>query len=293
MKQSTAYPPKILKRLKKAQVSEITEYRIYSRLAALQKDPANAGILRQIAEDEKGHHDFWAERTGYAARPRKFKAGFFIFVSRLFGLTFGVKLMEKGEGEASVNYDGIAAEVPEAEKIAREEDEHEKKLLNMLNEERLEYMGSVVLGLNDALVELTGALAGLSFAFQKTRLIALAGLITGVAASMSMAASEYLSSRHEGSPNAGKSALYTGMAYIITVFLLILPYFLLDNYLLCLGMTLSMAVLIIFFFNFYISVAKDQSFWKRFGEMALISLGVSALSFGIGYLIRRYLGIDV
>ena len=92
-----------------------------------------------------------------------------------------------------------------------------------INEERLNYTGSIVLGLNDALVELTGTLAGLTFALQNTKLTALAGLITGIAASFSMAASEYLSQRSEGeSERASTSALYTGVAYICTVALLIL-----------------------------------------------------------------------
>ena len=151
-----------------------------------------------------------------------------------------------------------------------------------------------MLGLNDALVELTGALAGLSFALQDTRLVALAGLITGIAASFSMAASEYLSTKSKDDhENAGKSSLYTGVAYILTVFLLIIPYLLLQNYLLCLGLTIIIAVLIILLFNFYISVARDLSFRRRFFEMAGLSLGIAVLSFGIGYLIRLFLGIEV
>ena len=46
----------------------------------------------------------------------------------------------------------------------------------MLDEERLRYIGSVVLGLNDALIELTGALAGLTLALQNTQLNLLLGL---------------------------------------------------------------------------------------------------------------------
>jgi len=73
----------------------------------------------------------------------------------------------------------------------------------------------MVLGLNDALVELTGTLAGLTFALKNTRLIALSGLITGIAATLSMAASEYLSARTEQeSSRALKSSLYTGGAYV-------------------------------------------------------------------------------
>jgi VIT1/CCC1 family predicted Fe2+/Mn2+ transporter len=46
-------------------------------------------------------------------------------------------------------------------------------------------------------VELTGALSGLTLAFRNTRLIAMAGLITGIAASLSMAGSEYLATKSE------------------------------------------------------------------------------------------------
>jgi VIT1/CCC1 family predicted Fe2+/Mn2+ transporter len=151
-----------------------------------------------------------------------------------------------------------------------------------------------VLGLNDALVELTGALAGLTLAFQNTRLIAIAGLITGIAASFSMGASEYLSNKSEGNnERALPSSLYTGIAYIITVVLLIMPYLLLDNYFLCLAITLVVAVLIILFFNYYISVAKDLNFKKRFLEMAILSLGVAALTFGISYFVRMFFGVEV
>jgi VIT1/CCC1 family predicted Fe2+/Mn2+ transporter len=163
----------------------------------------------------------------------------------------------------------------------------------MLDEELLQYVGSIVLGLNDALVELTGALAGFTLALGNPRLISLTGLVTGIAASFSMAASNYLSNRAENNPNAGKSALYTGIAYLITVVLLILPFILLGNPFFALAITLSTAVLIIFFFNYYLSVAKDLDFIHRFLEMALISLGVAALSFGIGYLLKNVMGVDV
>ena len=153
----------------------------------------------------------------------------------------------------------IYEELPEVRKIAEEEEEHEHELLNLIAEEHLDYVGSIVLGLNDALVELTGTLAGLTFALQNTRLIALAGLITGIAASFSMGASEYLSTKAEGTGEQEpfKSAVYTWIAYLITVAALILPYLLLTNYLLSLGITLLVGILIILFFNFYISVVRS------------------------------------
>lgn len=276
------------------QRTEITEYHIYSRLAKRIKSPENAKLLEKIAQDELRHYNEWKQHSGRDVRPQWLKVWWYYLISRIFGYTFGVKLMERGEEKAQKGYAEIAAIIPDAARIQHEEDEHEEQLIAMLSEERLEYAGSVVLGLNDALVELTGALAGLTLALQNVKLIALSGLITGIAAAMSMAASEYLSTRSENTTkNPARAALYTGIAYICTVFLLILPYLLFENYFFDLAWALTTAVIIIAAFNYYISVAKDESFRARFLEMAGLSLGVALFSFIIGYFIRMWLGIEV
>ncbi len=166
--------------------------------------------------------------------------------------------MEKGENKADKAYKTIINEVPEVKKIIEDENAHEQSILKLLDEERLRYVGSMVLGLSDALVEISGTLAGLTFALQNTRLTALSGLITGIAATLSMASSEFLSAKTEGNPEAKKSAIYTGFAYLITVALMILPYLLLPNesYMSALIIMLITVILIIFAFTFYISVAK-------------------------------------
>ncbi len=279
-----------------AQKNEITEYFIYKRLSRSIKDPHNKNILNQIAEDELKHYSFWKKYTQRDVRPKRSK-WFYYFVARIFGLTFGIRLMELGEGQAQTSYATILKEIPEAQSIITDEENHEKQLIGLINEELLDYIGSVVLGLNDALVELTGALAGLTLAFQNTQLIALAGLITGIAASLSMGASEYLATKSEEqtTKNPLKAAIYTGTAYIFTVFFLISPFLVLSNQspLICLTITLINAILIVFVFTFYISVAKDLSFKKRFSEIVGISLGVAALSFIIGLVVRSFLNIEI
>jgi VIT1/CCC1 family predicted Fe2+/Mn2+ transporter len=276
------------------QQTELTEYHIYKRLAKRIKSEENAKILDQIAEDELRHYNGWKEYTKEEVKPRWFFVWFYYIVSIIFGFTFGVKLMEMGEQAAQKNYADVAKVIPEASVYQHEEDKHEKQLIEMLDEERLQYAGSVVLGLNDALVELTGALAGLTLALQNEKLIALSGLITGIAASLSMAASEYLSTRSEKtSKHPVRAAVYTGIAYITTVTLLILPYLLFKNYYLDLVIALTTAVVIIAIFNYYISVAKGESFRARFLEMAGLSLSVAAFSFVIGYFIRQWLGIQI
>jgi VIT1/CCC1 family predicted Fe2+/Mn2+ transporter len=278
----------------KFQQTEITEHHIYKRLAKKVTPTENAQIIEQIAADELRHYNGWKKYTNQDVEPRWVIVWFYYWVSVLFGFTFGIKLMERGEEAAQANYASVSPEIPEAEKFQHEEDAHEESLIGMLDEERLQYAGSVVLGLNDALVELTGALAGLTLALQNVKLIALSGLITGIAASMSMAASEYLSTRSEKTAKQPvRAAIYTGVAYIITVTLLVMPYLLFQNYILDLVITLTTAVIIIAVFNYYISVAQGESFRERFLEMAGLSLGVAAFSFVIGYLIRTWLGIDV
>jgi VIT1/CCC1 family predicted Fe2+/Mn2+ transporter len=288
-------PIKVTRALRAMQKGEITEHHVYMNIAKKMKNPENKKILTTIATQEKAHYEIWTRHLGTPTAPDRLKVCWYTFLSRFLGYTFALKIMEKGEDRAKYAYGEIAKYVPEAALISQEEDAHEHELINMLDEERLNYVGSMVLGLNDALVELTGALAGLTLALQsRTDLISLSGLITGIAASFSMAASEYLSAKADNQPNALKSALYTGAAYVVTVAILIAPYLIIQNRpFLALGVMLASVVVIIFAFNFYISVAKDYDFKKRFFSMAAISLGVAALSFGIGFLVKIFLGIDV
>jgi VIT1/CCC1 family predicted Fe2+/Mn2+ transporter len=276
------------------QRNEITEHVIYSKLAQSVADPQNKNILKRISEDERKHYDLWKEYTHQEVKPSKLKIWQYYLLLKIFGITFGMKLMEKGETRAQATYKQIFDFVPAALDIEKDENDHERELLNSIDEERLRYVGSMVLGLNDALVELTGALAGLTLALQNRGLIAITGLITGIAASLSMAASEYLSTKSEGdSRDPLKASIYTGCVYIFTVLFLIFPYFLLENHYFCLGFTFLNALLAILLFSFYISVAKDIPFRKRFVEMAVISMGIAALSFGIGLLVRRFLNVDI
>lgn len=279
------------------QENEITEHHIYTELAKTVKSPENRRVLEEIAEDELRHYGDWRKYTQQDVQPDRLKIWKYYWIGRIFGFTFGIKLMEKSEEDAQESYERLREAIPEADSIIREEEEHEDALIGLLDEELLRYTGSIVLGLNDALVELTGALAGLTLALQDTRLIALTGSITGIAAALSMAASEYLSTKSEEAEasdrNPLRAAIYTGCAYVLTVLVLILPYLLLSNFYVCLGCTLAAAILIIAFFNYYISVARDMPFKRRFLEMSGLSLSVATLSFFIGFVVRSLWGIEI
>ncbi len=276
-----------------AQRTELTEHLIYHKLANRINNADNAAILRRIGQQELAHATYWAEHTGVEVKPYRWKLWRTTLLARLLGLTFVLKQMEKREGTGSKLYEKLAETFPETKRFAEEEGEHEQAVLRMLDEERLRYVGSIVLGLNDALVELTGALAGFTLALGETKVISLVGLVTGISAALSMAASEYLSSKADGDSKAGTSAVYTGITYLMTVILLILPFLLLSNKFLALGITLAIVILIIYAFNYYLAVAKDLNFKARFLEMALISLGVAGFSFLVGFALKQLLGVDI
>ena len=286
-------PKKLKEKILAIQKNELTEHFIYKKLTASLKDAHNREVLSNISEDELRHYNLLKKYTEREITPDKFKIWRYFLIAKILGLTFGIKLMEKGEDKAQVVYRKLSEYVPEARKLEEEEGQHEREIINLIDEERLKYVGSMVLGLNDALVELTGALAGLTFALNNSRLVATAGLITGIAASLSMGASEYLSTKSEGDKNPLKASLYTGTAYIFTVLFLIFPYLLFKNLYLSLSFTLFNAIIIISLFTFYISVAKDMSFKKRFSEMAVISLSIAFLSFIIGILVRKFLNVEI
>ena len=281
--------------IQRMQQNELTESVIYEKIAAFAKGEENKETLLRLAREEKAHYEIWKKYTGVDMVPEKGKVFKYTAIARILGFTFAVKLMERGEENAQSEYEVLLEEVSESAAIRQQEVEHEQALLAMLDEERLQYVGSMVLGLNDALVELTGSLAGFAFALQNTRLIALSGLIVGISATFSMASSEFLAARSEGRTDALKSCSYTGIAYLLTVVALIAPYlfFPASAFIPALICMLAVVILIIAGFTYYTSVAQDQPFKSRFSEMALISVSVAVLSFVVGILAKKFLGVDL
>ncbi len=282
-----------LAKLLKAQQGEITEHLIYKRLSASEKDAGNRRILSQISRDELGHYALWKSYTGRDVGPSRWKVWLYLCFARLFGITFSIKLMERGEGDAQQYYREIAPSLPAAGSVALDEDRHEAELIALIDEERLRYIGAIIRGLNEALIELSAALVGLTLALHDARFIALTGLITGIAMSFSLGATEYLASKSEGHAHPVRAAAYTSVANLLTVLFLVFPYLVFDSYYAALGLMLCNAALVIIIFNYHISVAKGLSFRKSFAEMLLLFLGVAAVTFLIGYLARLLFHIEL
>lgn len=285
----------LLERVKEFQRDEATAHALYTKIALQQKNENNRQVLLDFAEEEKEHAEFFEKYTGIKIKPKRFKVQWYSLLTFIFGYTFSIKLMEKNEEFTLSDYKDLETVIPDIAKIIHDEEKHEQILVDMIDEERLMYVGSMVLGLNDALVELTGTIAGLTFALKHTRLVALSGIVTGISATLSMAASNYLAENAEGSQDPLKSSIYTGVAYLITVILMVLPYLLLPNdmYLTAFIIMITIVISIIFLFNYYISIAKSQSFKKNFFTMALISLSVALIAFVIGIIAKNLLNLEI
>ena len=275
----------ILNRILEAQQNEITEHHIYHKLASKIKDKHNSQILEQIGRDELRHYNIWKQYSKQEVKPKRFKIWFYYVLARTFGLSFSIKLMEQGEEMAQANYSNLAESIPAAKQISSDEDSHEAQLMQMIDEERFKYIGAIIRGLNEAVVEITAIITGLSLVLVDTSIIVLAGIITGSAISLSLGGTEYLATEaEEGHLKPFKAALYTGFAAAITIALLISPYLIFHQTFVALGVMLATALVIIFFFNYYIAIARNINFWKRFRKMCLIAIAIASFTFLIGWI---------
>ena len=294
--------PVLAKAALEAQKNEITEHHVYRRLSQKAKTIQDRRILERISKDELDHYFFWRQRTKQSVPPNVLKLWLYYLAARFFGITFAMKLMEKGEGQAQIVYGRLAKDVPGLGKIIEDEDKHEAQLVDLVDEDHLNYVGSVLRGLNAAIVELVGTLAGLVLVFHDSYLIAIAGLVAGIATTMSLVGTDYLGAitdslfRNRLSPDFRrylKGPVYSGATSLGVAFLLTMPFLVFGNKYVALINSVAVALVTIFLFNFYVSVTKSVSFLARVREMLAISLGTAGLTFVGGYLVSLFLsGLD-
>ena len=147
------------KNLLTLQRDETTLCEVYRRLAGLEKDPVRRRTLLRIMQDERRHCEVLRSRTGRTVTPDPKRVLWYVGMVRVLGRAFVVRQMEQCEKGTAASY-SLYPEREEFVRIASEERRHGEELTTLTGGMRLCYISSVVLGLNDALVEFTGALAG-------------------------------------------------------------------------------------------------------------------------------------
>ena len=265
---------------------------LYAALARHERNAEFRAILERLVEHERADFEYWrerAQRKEYALPA--WKPLLYLMLRSLLGLTFTAKLRERKEKDVERAYaellDGADALPREeiAALVAKEED-HERMLIGLIREERVARIGNIVLGVNDGLIELTGALVGFTFAFSSLPLAAVSGLITGVAATLSMAASAFMQARYEDGRDPRAAAVSTGASYLAVVVLLVSPYFFAATLFAALATMLAFAVVIVAAVTGYVAVVFERPFARQFLLMLAMSLGVAAASFLLGSAFR-------
>lgn len=273
------------------QKNEITEHILYAALAE-RVSGKNSEIMKKISSDELKHYNFFKKITGKEIKPDYIKIYFYRFVSRIFGLTFTLKMMSNGEDQAEHNYEEVEDSVPGIKKIISEEVKHEEALISQIEEGIITHMGSMVLAINNSIQEITGIVVGLTFALSNTILVGKTALISGMAATLAMVASEYLSQKSEADDSAEpvKAAVYTGIVYVFVVAAIVSPYFFFANHYIALAAALSSVVIIVTVFTFFMSVVKSLRYRTALFEVTSITAAVVTLSLGLGMLIKLIFG---
>lgn len=275
--------------------NEYRDYVVYRELAKTEPVAEFKKILEKLVHHEWDDYQFWLKSsTVKTHRVSVVHIWALRLMRRLLGLTFTAKFLELHEKEAVRNYAALIAQAdaalrPKLEEIVAHEMHHERELIGQIHEERVKFLGSVVLGINDGLIELTGALVGFAFALQQQVQVGVFGVVTGMAATLSMTASAYMQARHEEGRDPKKAALYTGGAYGVVVALLVAPFFLFPSVTLALAAMVVMIVALIAGFSFYSAVLFERDYQRQFREMLLFSLGVAVVAFLLGSVARRFL----
>ncbi|MEM4206760.1 MAG: VIT1/CCC1 family protein [Nitrososphaerota archaeon] len=277
-------------------MDEFADYVIYKELSKREKNENYKMTLEKLAEIEKTHFEFWKSlsHNNFVVRISSIKV-FILYVFRIiFGLTFTLKLFERHEKETIKAYEYILPKLKEEDKqvllkIIKDEKEHESYFMSQINESVVKYMSFVVLGLADAIIEITGVHAGFLGVTSSTLIAGIAGLVVGFAASISMASAAYLQAKHGASFKPLTSATITGTSYLGAVSFLALPYFFITEMLM--ASSLSFAIIMIAIFTTYGAVLREESITKEFVTGFSLTIGTAFAAFLFGEALGRLFGI--
>jgi len=278
---------------------EYADQALYQALSRRERNPKFKKALENIARGEGTHYDFWKTYAPNVKVSSNTLRIYFILLIRLtLGLTFTLKFMERHEAKLHKLYRKIAEMIPLEDKnrfdaMVESEENQEAVLIGEIQENRVKYMSFIVLGLADAVVEISGIHAGSLGIYGRTKLAGLAGIIAGMAASVAMASAAFAQAKQGFQGSAKWSAIYTGVSYMITAIFLALPYFLTESMVGALGTSLVIGVVLVAMMTYYDTVISARPFKRQFGEIAIIILAASFALFVIGTLVGQYLGIRI
>jgi VIT1/CCC1 family predicted Fe2+/Mn2+ transporter len=279
---------------------EYSDYTLYERLSKTVNDGSEfSGVLKELSQTEYKHFEFWKKYVpDEEPKLARTKLYWVLFLRRVLGLTFAARYLDRHESKVFGEYKALAGLIPASDRPAfdemvADEREHEKAFAMKIESSAVLYISFVVLGLADALVEITGIHAGSLGIYNKTEIAGLAGVIAGAAASLAMASAAFAQAKQGFKGSARLSAAYTGVSYFITAIILATPYFLTGNMIYALSVSLFLAVVILALTTYYSTVISEKPFLKDFVEILAIMFAVTVVLYAFGYFVRIETNITV
>lgn len=281
--------------------NEYKDYSVYSRLASVERNGQRKETLQKLADVEKRHFSFWLQHApGYRPSTSRVFLNLIVLCRLLFGVTFVVKTLEGHEKKTLEEYrlmvsrlEHNSVEKQAIEKIISEEVEVERQLVGHIDESVVKYLGFMMLGVADAIIELTGVQTGFLGVSSSTIVAGIAGLIVGCAAAVSMGAASYLQARQGVSESPAVSGFVTGGIYMLTVITLVSPYFILRDMLYAFMLSILSAIVLTAFFTFFSTILQEKSFSKEFLINISILAAVAAGTYILGRALGELFGADV
>ncbi len=277
---------------------EYQDYLVYKKLAKMDKE--NRKILEKLAGREYQHYKFWKKflKNKVEVKISNLYFYFLILLKLICGIQFLIKFLERNEKRIINEYKEFLRKLKgkdkeKLKKIIKDEELHENFLLSKLNDNFLKYSGFIVLGLADAIIEISGVHTGFLGLTSSTLIAGLAGLIVGFSASLSMVTAAYFQAKQNLEIDPRRAGILTGISYMLSVILLAIPYFLTSNMLIAYLFSITLAILMIACFNFYSSIVFEKSFLKEFIENVILIFTITFLSFLFGEFLSKYFKIQI
>jgi Uncharacterized membrane protein len=277
---------------------EYQDYVIYSRLAKREKNSVKRNILEKLSNQEYEHYKFWKSflDENYEPKINSFIILTISLLRLLFGTTFSLKFLERHEEKVISSYEKFLNVIPESKRdklkeILEDEKSHEKTLMSQLEGNFVKYFGYVVLGLADAIVEISGVHAGFLGVTSSTLIAGIAGLVVGVSASIAMGSAAFLQAKQTVGMKPFTSAISTGLSYLGAAALLAFPYFLTEIMIIAFIASILIAILMTGYFTFYSVVLFERKFFGEFAQNVGLILLTALASYLFGDFLGRELGI--
>lgn len=309
-----------LRLARKLYLDELVDYEIFSRLAKSEKDRSLRILLGRLARMERAHMGLWAEiagrkepELGFGSWIVMLRVYAYLIARKILGVAFITMLLGKGEMEALGRYNEVmksfgqsAIDRKRLDTIIADERYNEADLKEKIREYRgqLNYIRSIVFGLNDGLVEILAAVAGIAVVASSGIIVIIAGIIIGVSGTLSMAGGSYLSAKShnlleeakeedEAQIRPGHEAMYTGVYYFLGSLVSIVPFALGLSGFAGIIWAVILVSLVLTTVSVIVAVVSGTSIGKRVFEMLAISLGAVVVTVVLGTIARVYFGVVI